>query len=109
MPNTWVVPQARMKIANAQNHQPNDTSLCLVTNSASTKGIEKYEIAMMVSETTCSQISSGRHNRQMPCGARLVLSNKDCTASSMDHPLVSVRSGVPSVRRLPHHACIDTM
>ena len=41
MPNTRVVPQARMKIANAQNTQPNATTLRLVTNSASKNGIEK--------------------------------------------------------------------
>ena len=82
-----------MKVANAQNTQPNATSLRLVTNRASTNGIEKYEIAMTVSETTCSQISSGRHNRQIPCGARLALSNKDCTALSMDPPqVITLRS-----------------
>ena len=62
---------------------------------------------MMVSETTCSQISSGRHSRQTPCGARFELSNRDCTALSMDPPqVITLRS---TETPTPHHGRIDTM
>ena len=60
-----------MKIANAQKTQPNWRSRRLVTRIASANGIEKYAAAMQASETTWSQISSGSHNRQMPCGENI--------------------------------------
>ena len=37
----WVVPQARMKVANRPNIQPNSMSWRNLTNRSSTKGIEK--------------------------------------------------------------------
>ena len=66
-----------MKIANAQNTQPNSTSGRLETKIASANGIEKYESAMIASELTLSQISSGRHSRQMPWGDRVEDSHSD--------------------------------
>src|SRR5947208_12757451 len=57
-----------MKMAKAQNTQPNSTSRRFDTKIASAKGIEKYASAITASDTTCSQISSGSHNRHIPCG-----------------------------------------
>src|SRR6476469_9756125 len=57
-----------MKIAKAQNTQPNSTSRRFDTKIASAKGMEKYAIAITASDTTCSQISSGSHKRHIPWG-----------------------------------------
>src|SRR6478609_11998518 len=57
-----------MKMAKAQNTQPNSTSRRFDTKIASANGIEKYASAITASDTTCSQISSGSHNRHIPCG-----------------------------------------
>src|SRR5215469_16957108 len=66
--STWVKPQAVMNSAKAQKIQPKSTSRRLETKIESATGIEKYAAAITASEATCSQISSGSHNRHIPCG-----------------------------------------
>src|ERR1700704_3204112 len=111
MPKICVVPHARMKIAKAQNTQPNSTSDRFVTNSARTNGIEKYATAISASEVTWSQTSSGRQSRQIPCGARFALSNKAWRLPSIDPPAErqDSRSGfTPTSELQTHKECCKT-
>ena len=74
-----------MNAANNHAIQPNWKSRRFETTMASANGIEKYEAAMTASETTCSQISSGSHSRQMPWGENIDESNRRSRAAHMSY------------------------
>src|SRR5712691_1188856 len=60
-----------MKMAKAQKIQPKSTSRRFDTKIESATGIEKYDTAITASVVTWSQISSGSHSRQIPCGENI--------------------------------------
>src|ERR1700724_1340516 len=60
-----------MKMAKAQKIQPKSTSSNFDTKNESATGIEKKAAAITASEVTWSQISSGSHSRQIPCGENI--------------------------------------